>query len=377
MANRAAHPEWFNAPVPSFGELDARLLVVGLAPGVRGANRTGRPFTGDFAGVLLYRTLVRFGFAEGQYGADPSDGLRLIDCRVTNGVRCVPPGNLPVPAEIAACNTFLAAEFAAMPRLRAVLALGGVAHNAVLRSTRPEAPPRGVRPWRRARAARRPGADRQLSCVAIEHEHRAADRADVRRGGRGSEAATGMRRSPGRRVPLRGALAATTVPTWTGPAAPPADGAPLTFVRSPGLLRPGRRIYAIGDIHGCLAPLRALHAAIADDLARRPIADARLVHLGDYIDAGPDSAGVIALLAAGPPIAGLPTVNLLGDHERTALDALDGDAPSATDWLHEGGAATLRGWGIDPASPREGVAREGAGRTSRVSAGPCAQSSRR
>lgn len=139
LANRAAHPEWFNAPVPSFGGLDARLLVVGLAPGVRGANRTGRPFTGDFAGVLLYRTLVQFGFAEGQYGADPSDGLRLVDCRVTNGVRCVPPGNLPVPVEIAACNAFLAADLAAMPRLRAVLALGGVAHNAVLRA-------RGLKP---------------------------------------------------------------------------------------------------------------------------------------------------------------------------------------------------------------------------------------
>jgi len=137
--NRAAHPEWFNAPVPSFGELDARLLVVGLAPGVRGANRTGRPFTGDFAGELLYQTLLRFGFAEGRYGADPTDGLRLLDCRITNGVRCVPPGNLPVPAEIAACNAFLAAEFAAMPRLRAVLALGGVAHNAVLRG-------RGLKP---------------------------------------------------------------------------------------------------------------------------------------------------------------------------------------------------------------------------------------
>jgi uracil-DNA glycosylase len=139
VANRAAHPDWFNAPVPSFGGLDARLLVVGLAPGVRGANRTGRPFTGDFAGVLLYRILVRFGVAAGQYGADPSDGLRLVDCRVTNGVRCVPPGNLPVPTEIAACNAFLAAEFAAMPRLRAVLALGGVAHNAVLRG-------RGLKP---------------------------------------------------------------------------------------------------------------------------------------------------------------------------------------------------------------------------------------
>ncbi len=138
-ANRATHPDWFNAPVPSFGGLDARLLVVGLAPGVRGANRTGRPFTGDFAGVLLYQTLLRFGFAEGRYGADASDGLRLLDCRVTNGVRCVPPGNLPVPTEIAACNAFLAAEFAAMPRLRAVLALGGVAHNAVLRG-------RGLKP---------------------------------------------------------------------------------------------------------------------------------------------------------------------------------------------------------------------------------------
>jgi uracil-DNA glycosylase family 4 len=139
VANRATHPDWFNAPVPSFGGMDARLLVVGLAPGVRGANRTGRPFTGDFAGVLLYQTLLRFGFAEGGYGADPTDGLRLLDCRVTNGVRCVPPGNLPVPAEIAACNGFLAAELAAMPRLRAVLALGGVAHSAVLRS-------RGLKP---------------------------------------------------------------------------------------------------------------------------------------------------------------------------------------------------------------------------------------
>jgi uracil-DNA glycosylase family 4 len=119
--------------VPSFGALDARLLVVGLAPGVRGANRTGRPFTGDFAGVLLYQTLLKFGFAEGHYGADPNDGLRLIDCRVTNGVRCVPPGNLPTPAETKACNGYLAAEVATMPRLQAMLALGGVAHNAVLR----------------------------------------------------------------------------------------------------------------------------------------------------------------------------------------------------------------------------------------------------
>jgi uracil-DNA glycosylase len=133
-ANRAANPDWFNAPVPSFGSLDARLLVVGLAPGVRGANRTGRPFTGDFAGMLLYRTLVHFGLAEGAYGADPADGLSLVDCRVTNAVRCVPPGNLPTPLEIGTCNRFLTAEIAAMKRLRGVLALGGTAHRSVLRA---------------------------------------------------------------------------------------------------------------------------------------------------------------------------------------------------------------------------------------------------
>ena len=119
--------------MPSFGALDARLLIVGLAPGVRGANRTGRPFTGDFAGELLYRTLLHYGLANGRYLADPEDGLALSNCRVTNAVRCVPPANLPTPAEIATCNRFLAAEIAAMPRLRAVLALGVTAHNAVLR----------------------------------------------------------------------------------------------------------------------------------------------------------------------------------------------------------------------------------------------------
>jgi uracil-DNA glycosylase family 4 len=133
-ANRAAHPEWHNAPVPSFGDLDARVLVVGLAPGVRGANRTGRPFTGDFAGTLLYQTLPRFGLANGRYAAAPDDGLRLTSCRITNAVRCVPPGNLPTTAEINACNPFLSAELAAMPELRAVLALGLVAHKAVLRA---------------------------------------------------------------------------------------------------------------------------------------------------------------------------------------------------------------------------------------------------
>jgi uracil-DNA glycosylase family 4 len=134
VSNQTANPGWHNGAVPSFGSADARLLVVGLAPGVRGANRTGRPFTGDFAGVLLYQTLLTFGLAQGAYGADPADGLTLRDTRVTNAVRCVPPGNLPTPAEINLCNPFLAAEMAAMPRLRAVLALGGVAHKAVLRA---------------------------------------------------------------------------------------------------------------------------------------------------------------------------------------------------------------------------------------------------
>lgn len=133
-SNRAAHPAWFNQPVPSFGSLNARILVVGLAPGVRGANRTGRPFTGDFAGLLLYQTLIKYGFASGTYGADPADGMVLRDCRVTNAVRCVPPANLPMPAEVNNCNAFLVREMAAMSQLRVVLALGGVSHKAVLRA---------------------------------------------------------------------------------------------------------------------------------------------------------------------------------------------------------------------------------------------------
>ena len=129
-----AEPDWHNAPVSSFGGLDARLLIVGLAPGLRGANRTGRPFTGDFAGDLLYATLGEFGFARGSYGATPGDGLALNDCRITNAVRCVPPQNKPNAAEIAACRGFLEAEIAAMDGLRAVLALGQVAHGAVLKT---------------------------------------------------------------------------------------------------------------------------------------------------------------------------------------------------------------------------------------------------
>lgn len=129
---RLEFPDWHNAPVPSFGGCDGRLLVVGLAPGLRGANRTGRPFTGDYAGDLLYATLGKFGFAHGRYEARPDDGLSLIDCRITNAVRCVPPENKPVPAEIATCRQFLLAELSALPRLRAIVALGTVAHDSVL-----------------------------------------------------------------------------------------------------------------------------------------------------------------------------------------------------------------------------------------------------
>jgi uracil-DNA glycosylase family 4 len=132
--NRAAHPDWFNAPVPSFGPLSARLLVVGLAPGVRGANRTGRPFTGDFAGDLLYATLLAQGLAEGTYAARPDDGLVLTRARIVNAVRCVPPENKPTPAEINTCRAFLTAEMAAMPDLRGVLALGKVAHDSIVRA---------------------------------------------------------------------------------------------------------------------------------------------------------------------------------------------------------------------------------------------------
>jgi uracil-DNA glycosylase len=132
--NRAANPDWFNAPVPSFGPVGARLLIVGMAPGVKGANRTGRPFTGDYAGMLLYQTLLRLGVAEGSYDARPDDGLTLRDARITNAVRCVPPQNLPEPAEVRACNPYLAGELGGLPNLRAVLALGVLAHAAVLRA---------------------------------------------------------------------------------------------------------------------------------------------------------------------------------------------------------------------------------------------------
>jgi uracil-DNA glycosylase family 4 len=131
-ASRASEPTWHNAPVASFGRRTARLLIVGLAPGLKGANRTGRPFTGDYAGDLLYGTLLATGFAEGRYGASPDDGLTLVDCRISNAVRCVPPANKPTPGEIAQCRPFLTATIGAMPRLTAVLALGRIAHDSVL-----------------------------------------------------------------------------------------------------------------------------------------------------------------------------------------------------------------------------------------------------
>jgi uracil-DNA glycosylase len=141
LANRGLFPEWHNAPVASFGDPAARLLIVGLAPGLRGANRTGRPFTGDHAGVLLYALLLRFGFARGHYRAAPDDGLQLIDCRITNTVRCVPPENRPVGAEVNACRRFLAGELGTLegelgtgPAPAIVLTLGGIAHASVLRA---------------------------------------------------------------------------------------------------------------------------------------------------------------------------------------------------------------------------------------------------
>lgn len=132
--NRAEHPDWFNGPVPFFGARDARILIVGLAPGLRGANRTGRPFTGDFAGDLLYETLLACGLATGTYERRRDDDLRLVGCAITNAVRCVPPQNKPLPAEIANCRRFLEATIVSLPELKAIIALGRVAHDSVVRA---------------------------------------------------------------------------------------------------------------------------------------------------------------------------------------------------------------------------------------------------
>lgn len=135
---REKEPGWFNAPVPTFlppeGASSVRLLIVGLAPGVRGANRTGRPFTGDYAGDLLYSTLIRFGLARGEFKARPDDGLELVGTAITNAVRCVPPENKPTPAEITTCRPFLASTLSSMPNLSAILALGAIAHQSTVRT---------------------------------------------------------------------------------------------------------------------------------------------------------------------------------------------------------------------------------------------------
>lgn len=134
MEWRGRETHWHNAPVPSFGNASSRLLIVGLAPGLRGANATGRPFTGDYAGDLLYETLLEFGFARGTYAERADDGLELVDCRITNAVRCVPPENKPTPAEINTCRDYLRETIAEMPRLEAILVLGRVAHESTVRA---------------------------------------------------------------------------------------------------------------------------------------------------------------------------------------------------------------------------------------------------
>jgi uracil-DNA glycosylase len=129
--NRLKYPDWFNGPVPSFGPLDARILIAGLAPGLQGANRTGRPFTGDWAGDLLFGTLLKLGLAKGSYDERPDDTLELVDCRIANSVRCVPPENKPLPSEIKTCRQFLASELETLPNVKVILALGKIAHDSV------------------------------------------------------------------------------------------------------------------------------------------------------------------------------------------------------------------------------------------------------
>jgi uracil-DNA glycosylase family 4 len=134
-AVREEEPGYYCRPVPPFGDAKARLVLVGLAPGMHGANRTGRPFTGDYAGILLYRTLYKLGFSTAPESVSADDGLRLVDARITNSVKCLPPGNKPLPAEIKLCNDYLRTELAQSPEARVLLALGAIAHGAVLRAS--------------------------------------------------------------------------------------------------------------------------------------------------------------------------------------------------------------------------------------------------
>ncbi|HQS38414.1 MAG TPA: uracil-DNA glycosylase [Methylotenera sp.] len=131
---KTKHPSYFCKPVPAFGDANAKLVVVGLAPGMHGANQTGRPFTGDYAGVLLYETLYKYGFATKPISVSADDDLKLINCRISNAVKCLPPDNKPLPAEIATCNQFIAAELKLMAKGSVILALGNVAHTAVLKA---------------------------------------------------------------------------------------------------------------------------------------------------------------------------------------------------------------------------------------------------
>jgi len=156
-----------------------------------------------------------------------------------------------------------------------------------------------------------------------------------------------------RRPGMKAALGAAAIPTFSGPREMADSAGAIRFMRAPGWLPRGRRVYAIGDIHGYPDKLARLHRLIAEDFAERPTGSAVLVHLGDFIDQGPDSAGVVALLASGPPIRDIPVVNLLGDHERMLVDALAGDRAAATDWLWAGGREALPSWGLSPDLPRE------------------------
>jgi serine/threonine protein phosphatase 1 len=156
-----------------------------------------------------------------------------------------------------------------------------------------------------------------------------------------------------RRPAMRAALDAAAIPTFSGPRVMAETADAIRFLRAPAWMPRGRRAYVIGDIHGCRAKLMALHDLIAADFAVRPTRSAVLVHLGDYIDQGPDSAGVVGLLAAGPPVPGMAVVNLLGDHERMLLGGLEGERAAATDWLWAGGREALASWGLSPDLPRE------------------------
>ncbi|MEL6365131.1 MAG: uracil-DNA glycosylase [Pseudomonadota bacterium] len=163
---RAAEPDWWNGPAPSFGPENARLLIVGLAPGLRGANRTGRPFTGDYAGDLLYATLAKFGFSKGTYAARPDDGLELIDAMITNAVRCVPPENKPTGEEAKTCRPHLAARIASLPRLRVILTLGKIAHDNTVSALGAK---RAAAPFGHGAEARLDGPNGPLALLASYH----------------------------------------------------------------------------------------------------------------------------------------------------------------------------------------------------------------